>query len=301
MVHYSAEAAAPFVPPPADGANILVEFDPAVQVAIGLATKRGITVIEPAGNGGVNLDAFPFLAHTRPGNPAFVNSGAIVVGAAEQTPPAIDWSRISSFGSRVDCFAAGSFIRSPSSAATNAYQLFGGTSGASAIIAGVAASLQAMTLAATGKMLAPADVRRLLASASLGVLPADPLGAKIGAMPDLRQIVRAQGFVRALPVGAAAIGGNALLIVHFDADNLVVRRDFTLLTGWGPPIRIIRSPEGLVELKPPSLPSRRAMRRIRFPDACSTPSSAGRSVYTICSGTRSTNLAISSHRSLRLK
>jgi hypothetical protein len=145
------------------------------------------------------------------------------------------WSRtFSSFGSRVDCFAAGSFIRAPSAAGTNTYQQFGGTSGASAIIAGAAASLQAMTRAATGATLLPADVRRLFSSASLGTLPNNPLSARIGSMPNLRKIVRAQGLVRALPVGAAAIGLNALVMVHLDADNFMVRRHFTLLTGWGP-------------------------------------------------------------------
>lgn len=216
--------------------EILVEFSHSSQDAIRRATQRGITVIEPAGNGGVNLDAFPFLAHTRPESRRF--SGAIVVGAGEFNPATRKWSRatFSSFGSRVDCFAAGSNIRAPSSAATNAYQDFAGTSGASAIIAGVAASLQAMTLESSGAVLAPADVRRLLRSASLGTLPEDPLGAGIGAMPDLRRITRAQRLIRVLPVGAAAIGGNALLIVHLDADNRVVRRHFTLLTGWGQPI-----------------------------------------------------------------
>ena len=137
---------------------------------------------------------FAFLAHTRPGNPAFVDSGAIVVGAGELTPPLLDsWSRtFSSFGSRVDCFAAGSSIVAPSSSSTSALQAFSGTSGASAIIAGVAASLQAMTLASSKAILPPADVRRLLSSASLGTLPRDPLGAKIGSMPDLRRISRAR-------------------------------------------------------------------------------------------------------------
>ncbi|RZL96827.1 MAG: hypothetical protein EOP82_00010 [Variovorax sp.] len=67
------------------GANepdILFEFDPNVQKAIRIATFFGITVVEPAGNGGVDLDAFPFMAHVQPGNPAFVDSRAIVVGAA---------------------------------------------------------------------------------------------------------------------------------------------------------------------------------------------------------------------------
>jgi hypothetical protein len=231
------EIAQPFFAP-ATGPDILVEADPAVQTAIGIATRRGATVIEPAGNGGVNLDAFAFLAHTRPGSPVFIDSGAIVVGAGELTPPLLDsWSRtFSSFGSRVDCFAAGSNILAPSSSSTTALQSFGGTSGASAIAAGVAASLQAMTLASAQAALAPADVRRLLSTAALGTLPQNPLGARIGSMPDLRSISRAQGLVRVLPVGAAAIGGNALLTVHLDADNHLVRRHFTLLTGWGQPI-----------------------------------------------------------------
>lgn len=228
------EVALPFGP--ANTPDILVEFNRSVQLAISIATQRGITVIEPAGNGGINLDAFPFLAHTRPESRTF--SGAVVVGAGELTGPALDtWSRtFSSFGSRVDCFAAGSRIRAPSSATTSSYQFFGGTSGASAIIAGVAASLQAMTRASAGAFLEPADVRRLLRSASLGTLPNDPLGARIGSLPDLRKITRAQGLIRILPIGAAAIGQNALLIVHLDADNHMVRRHFTLLTGWGQPI-----------------------------------------------------------------
>ena len=221
------------------GANepdILVEFDPAVQLQIRLAVGRGITVIEPAGNGGIDLDAFPFLAHTRPESPTF--SGAIVVGSATDTNPVSGtWFRRSSFGSRVDCFAADTQIQSPGATATDAYREFSGTSGASAIVAGVAASLQSMTKAANdGRVLLPADVRRLLRSAQLGTLPTNPLGSKIGAMPDLREITRAQGLHRILPVGAAAIGGNALLMVHLDADNRIVRRHFTLLTGWGQPV-----------------------------------------------------------------
>jgi hypothetical protein len=225
------EVANPFRP--GNEPEVLVEFEPAIQTAIGIATARDITVIEPAGNGGVDLDAFPFLAHTRPGSPTF--SGAIVVGAAELNFAINTWSRtFSSFGSRVDCFAAGRSIRAPSAAGTNTYQLFGGTSGASAIIAGAAASLQGMTRAANRAPLPPADVRRHFSSALLGLLPNDPLGARIGTMPDLRKIVRAQGLVRVLPVAAAAIGLNALFMVHLDADNLMVRRHFTLLTGWGP-------------------------------------------------------------------
>jgi hypothetical protein len=232
------------LPPPVSGKprprgtpDVLVEFDPAVQDAIRQATQRGITVIEPAGNlGTINLDAHPFLAHTRPESESF--SGAIVVGSAQDTtPPTGTWPRrLSAFGTRVDCFASGGEILTASSANAGAFQLFSGTSGASAIIAGVVASLQAMTLAKEGDVLSPAFVRSLLRNADLGTLPATGFGARIGAMPDLRRITRALGLMRILPVAAAAIGANALLMVHLDSDNRMIRRHFTLLTGWGQPL-----------------------------------------------------------------
>jgi len=218
--------------------DVFREVSRSEQAAMTLATLRGITVIEPAGNGGVDLDAVPAFEHTRPGSPRFVDSGAVVVGAGGLTGPQLDqWRRtFSSFGSRVDCFADGSLVRAPSSAATNAYQDFSGTSAASAIIAGVVASLQGMTRATNATTLAPADVRRLLRSATLGTLPQDPLGARIGTMPSLRLISQAQGLVRVLPVAAATIGLDAVILVQLDANNRIVRRHFTLLTGWGPPL-----------------------------------------------------------------
>jgi hypothetical protein len=230
------ELALPFVP--GNAPEVFVEFNRSVQIAIGLATGRGITVIEPAGNGGKNLDAFGFLAHTQPGSPSFFNSGAVVVGAGEFNLVTNTWTRatFSSFGSRVDCFADGLRVRAPSSAGTNTYQFFSGTSAASAIIAGMAGSIQSMTRAKGNGVLLPADVRRLLSSALLGTLPENPLAARVGSMPDLRRITRAQGLMRILPVGAALIGGDALILVHLDADNRIVRRQFTFFTGWGPPI-----------------------------------------------------------------
>lgn len=218
--------------------DILIEFEPAVQAAIALATSRGIVVIEPAGNGNVNLDAFPFLAHTRPGSPTFVDSGAIVVGGTERTPT-FTWIRAeSSFGTRVDCFAqGGSQLRAATDTAHDAYtNQFGGTSGASAIVAGVVGSLQGMTRAKTNGALAPADVRRLLRDRTLGTEPVNGAAAMIGVMPDLRKLSQSLGNPRILPIGAAVIGLDALLIVHLDADNHMVRRHFTLLTGWGRPI-----------------------------------------------------------------
>ena len=227
--------------------DVLVEFDPAVQVATRLATLFGITVIEPAGNGGVDLDAVPALAHTRPGSTTFIDSRTIVVGAAELAVPALDtWHRtFSSFVSRVDCFAAGGLVRAPSSSAPDSYQDFSGTSSASAIIGGAAAAVQGMSIAATGQLLGPLDIRRLFRDPALGTAVADSATARIGSMPDLRKISQAQGFVRVLPGGAAATTGDAAVLVHLDEQDRLVRRHWTLLTGWGTPLPLPGPADGL--------------------------------------------------------
>jgi hypothetical protein len=226
------ELATSFFPDPKP--DILIEFHPPFQFAIRVATLMGRTVVEPAGNGGVDLDAFPFLAHTRPDSPTF--SGAIVVGAGELAEPALDsWQRtFSSHGSRVDCFAAGSRIRAPLNTAADAYADFSGTSGASAIVAGVVVAIQGMAKAATGSFLSPFEIREILRDPALGT--AMPAPAGVGTMPDLRKIARARGWARILPVGAAPTGGDSLVIAHLDEANRLVRRHWTFFTGWGSPV-----------------------------------------------------------------
>jgi len=239
-------------PPKPDGtpderADILIEFYPDVQLQIRLATGRGIIVIEPAGNGGVPLDKSPFLAHTRPES-KLTFSGAVVVGGAKDIfdPPRGEWQRISSFGSRVDCFASAETVDSAWGTDATAYFDFSGTSSASAIIAGVAASIQGMSKAAGRGVFSPADMRRLLSNASTGVIPevqpADGLDPKIGSMPDLRRLTKSLGFARIVPVGAARIGGDAVVMVQVDADNHMLRRHFTFFTGWGQPVATPSSP-----------------------------------------------------------
>ena len=63
---------------------------------------------------------------------------------------------------------------------------FGGTSAASAIVAGVAAVVQGMHRAAHGTPLAAATLRALLADPSLGTPQHTPSARLIGPMPDLR-------------------------------------------------------------------------------------------------------------------
>ncbi len=98
------------------GPDVPVELDRNVLRAIRLAALFGITVIEPAGNGSVDLDAFPAFAHFNPLSPTFVDSRAVMVGAGQPFGETNDqWERasFSSFGARVDCFGPGLFIRAP--------------------------------------------------------------------------------------------------------------------------------------------------------------------------------------------
>ncbi|HNM25095.1 MAG TPA: hypothetical protein PKL15_06680, partial [Saprospiraceae bacterium] len=83
------------------------------------------------------------------------DSGAIMVGCCTSAVPhrrlTTEPGRNSSFGSRVDCFAWGHNITTTDSDTTHATTMYtansGGTSGASAIIASVVASLTSMVYA----------------------------------------------------------------------------------------------------------------------------------------------------------
>ena len=215
------------------GPGVPVENDPAVLKAIRFATSLGITVIEPAGNGGVNLDDTPSLFQMSPRNAGFEEPGAIVVGAAEiaadGTP---ERATKSTFGDRVDCFALGFGLRAPSSAAPNAYQNFTGTSGASAVVAGAAAALQAMNFAHTGSFLSPNDVRNTFRNGSLCTTIGAGKPAGIGGMPDLRKIAAQFGFARILPPAFVPTVQDGLFLVGIDAQDHLFRQRFVTGTGW---------------------------------------------------------------------
>jgi hypothetical protein len=178
----------------ADG-GIPVEIDPHVALLIRALTLLGIIVIEPAGNGAQNLDLLIRADGTTMDRttPLFFDSGAVVVGARQATTR--DRISLSSFGNRVDCHAWGEGIVTPRSVhspqglywglnppAGNVG--FGGTSGASAIIAGAAASTQGIARARNAA-LTPTAMRDLL-SGSFNTPTINPGG--IGVMPDLKEI-----------------------------------------------------------------------------------------------------------------
>jgi Subtilase family len=170
-----------------------VEVEPAVFDAIQFATSQGITVVEAGANGSVDLDVFQDLNGKQVLNrnsPDFQDSGAIIVGAASSTVPHQRLS-FSNFGSRIDCFAWGQNIDTSgdgwTGTATNAYTTsFGGTSGASPIIAGAALLMQSWRTQQNNNRYTPSELRALLSDVTLNTPSADPTSDRIGVMPDLR-------------------------------------------------------------------------------------------------------------------
>ena len=175
------------VPYPQSGRYGPVEYFDANFDAIKLATAKGITVIEAGGNGSVNLDTNFFNGKF---DRNVRNSGAIMVAAASMESNNIMY--FSPYGSRIDLYASGEKIttagygnafKDPNSLNRRDYtHSFGGTSGASAILAPTAVSLQGMFYALTGNKLGPQEMRDILFET--GIESNSP-HKYIGRMPDL--------------------------------------------------------------------------------------------------------------------
>lgn len=168
-----------------------VEVEPGVQDAILLAISRGITVVEAAGNGGLSLDGFNHPIWKRSLDR---DSGAILVGAATAEAPHFRMDD-SNFGRRVDCYAWGEGVTTTGNGflgreLDHFTDNFGGTSAASAIVAGAAVVVQGIAKANRGCPLSPAALRDLLKDRTINTPSNDPATDLIGVMPDLRAIVR---------------------------------------------------------------------------------------------------------------
>ena len=188
-----------------------VETDLFVRSTIRELTRSGFTVVVPAGNGGHDLDV---VDNGRGrifdrNSPAFFDSGAIMVSGVN---PGLNSRFVganpgpSCHGNRIDCFAWGAGIMTTSARGvapgglsgytdglTSTSVLFGGTSGASAIIAGAAILLQSLHLKRHGFFLSSADVRRLLKDITFNTQPAPADVGRIGMMPDLQRLAQEIG------------------------------------------------------------------------------------------------------------
>jgi hypothetical protein len=172
-----------------------VEVEDATFEAIRLATALGIVVVEAAGNGSEDLDAYTTFAGEsilNRGSADFRDSGAIMVGAGSATAP---HSRLgfSNYGSRIDCYGWGESVNTTgdgwTGTGTTTYTAsFGGTSGASPIVSGAGLSVQGMAEQALGYRFSPRQLRAILADPANGTQSANPASDEIGVMPDLRTI-----------------------------------------------------------------------------------------------------------------
>jgi len=172
-----------------------VEVETATFDAIRHAVDLGIVVIEAGGNGSNDLDAWRDAdgkARLNRNSPDFRDSGALLVGAASAAAPHARLG-FSNSGSRVDCYAWGESIDTTgdgwTGTGTNTYTTgFGGTSGASPIIAGAVLLLQSWRKQGGHAPYAPGTVRSLLSDPTTGTASASAAD-RIGVMPDLRALI----------------------------------------------------------------------------------------------------------------
>jgi hypothetical protein len=170
-----------------------VEFWPAEFDTIETATGNGVVVVEAAGNGAHNLDSAVFEGLF---DRAVRDSGAVLTsGSHALTRAPMCFTGAANSGSRVDVHSWGENIVTTGAGALanvihsdgwcNSYvDDFNGTSGASAIVAGVAASLQGAALANLGSKLDPLTLRQLLVDTGTPQA-AGPNGELIGPQPNL--------------------------------------------------------------------------------------------------------------------
>ncbi|WP_459500553.1 S8 family peptidase [Bacillus sp. C1] len=178
-----------------------VEVKPDIFDAIRMGVNKGIIIIEAGANGGNDLDQFRDRNGKQVLNrnsPDFKDSGAIIVGAASARVPH-KRSSFSNYGSRVDVYGWGNAVDTtdakPNQFMTNLYtSSFAGTSSASPIIAGAAASIQGIAKANLGKVYTPSQLRSILSNSKTGTKSNDPTADKIGVLPDLKAILSNLGF-----------------------------------------------------------------------------------------------------------
>lgn len=172
--------------------------------AIQTATSHGVVVVEAAGNGHHNLD--DEAAYGRLFDRTFRDSGAIIVGSSQAD--GVTPFSTSTYGSRVDLHGWGERIVTTGwdgnrfhedGIVTRSYtNQFGGTSGATPMIAGAVAVLKGVARAA-GFDVGPAQAVQLLRDTGTPQAPHDRL---IGPLPNLRAALISLGVSPTAPTAA---------------------------------------------------------------------------------------------------
>lgn len=169
--------------------RVPLEWDQATFDAISTATANGVIVVEPAGNGSMNLDS---SIYDNKFQRWFRDSGAIMVAATDDD----DHDRMcwSNHGSRIDVHAIGENVATTGvgdlwdDTDENCQQFytdtFGGTSSASPMIVGVAVALQGITKQKWGYTMWPSVMRDRI---DVGGTPSPDSG--VGLMPNLEAAI----------------------------------------------------------------------------------------------------------------
>lgn len=196
-----------------NGKYVAMQYWDDVFSAIRVATDKGITVVEAAGNGDENFDLAIFKD-----TGLQKDSGAVIVGAGVPPTNYFDhfgfggafpgYSRIgvprsriwfSNYGKIVSVQAWGWHVTTlgygdaQGGSENRWYTLrFSGTSSASPIVTGAVACIQGRARAKTGSFLPPADVRKLLVKTGTPqeAGPGVPLSQHIGPQPNLEVAFR---------------------------------------------------------------------------------------------------------------
>lgn len=181
------------------GRYLPVEYWDDVFDVVSAHTRRGVVVIEAAGNGGENLD---HPAYRRAFDREKRDSGAIMIGAGGPPREGFrDRERLdfSNYGPRVDVQGWGRKVATldygdlqacddQDKADRHYTNEFSGTSSASPIVAGAAVILQGIARE-RGRVLAPGELRELLRRS--GTPQAGDTREHIGPRPDLARAIRA--------------------------------------------------------------------------------------------------------------
>ena len=201
---------------PDNGLMVPIEAYPEVRAAIAKAVAKGIVVVEPAANSGLDLGSVSLGAlgpnPWAPGTPGESDSGALLVGGGGSGTdllngiPVGDRQRTpeSNFGDRVNLQGYGvgvvtsGYADLPGADANSSYTAcFDGTSSASATVAGAVAVVQGAAIARFGEPLTPAQMRGLLrATGEAQVVPGTGDGS-IGPRPQVAAAIAALDSVRA--------------------------------------------------------------------------------------------------------
>ena len=176
-----------------------VEYSQAEFDVIQNLVANGVSVVEAGGNGNRDLD--DESKYGQVWDTAYRYSGALIVGCANAgtthggTNPPRSKHKWSNYGKRIDFYGYGERISTTGygdlygSSTQDAYTaIFGGTSGASPMVAGSAVLLQSIYKTATnGALLTPLQIRDLL---RLNTTPSNnPSVDRIASMPNLKAAV----------------------------------------------------------------------------------------------------------------